>query len=78
MLLTGIINALKAVANGIMTIVDLVIWLVQEISTLVTTVTSALANAVTIVTNFLPTPLLAGVLSLLTIAVIYKIMGREG
>lgn len=76
--MSGIINALKAVANGIMTIVDLVIWLVQEIVTLVTTVTSALANAVTIVTNFLPAPLLAGVLSLLTIAVIYKIMGREG
>lgn len=76
--MTGIINALKAVANGIMTIVDLVIWLVQEIITLVTTVTSALANAVTIVTDFLPAPLLAGVLSLLTIAVIYKIMGREG
>lgn len=76
--MSGIINALKAVANGIMTIVDLVIWLVKEIFTLVTTVTSALANAVTIVTNFLPAPLLAGVLSLLTIAVIYKIMGREG
>lgn len=75
--MTAILNFLKGIATGVTTIIEFVISFFEDVAYIVSLLAEFVLQVPELL-SFLPSPVLASVVSLFAIIVIYKILGREG
>lgn len=75
--MSAILEFLKGIGSAIVAVFEFIIGLVQDIVYLVQLTGSMLAQLPKLL-SWLPAPVTAILLSIFTIVVLYKILGREG
>lgn len=74
--MSAIINFFKAVANGLIAIVEFLGSMIADILYVVQ-LTGEFVAQIPQYLSFIPAPVLAIILSMFAVAVVYKILGRE-
>lgn len=71
-------NFFESIYDFIMTCIDFIIGLVEDIIFLIQTVTSAMASVTDVIPVLFPASIAVLFVGIITIVVLYKILGREG
>lgn len=74
--MSAIINFFKAVANGLIAIVEFLGSMIADILYVVQ-LTGEFVSQIPQYLSFIPAPVLTIILSMFAVAVVYKILGRE-
>lgn len=75
--MTAIINFLKVIAEGVKGAMDFLFSMIADISYVVQ-LTAKFVAEVPQYLSFIPSPIVAMIVSMFAVVVIYKILGREG
>lgn len=75
--MTAIINFLQGIASGVTAAIEFLLSMIADVAYVVE-LTAKFVAQIPDYLSFLPSPILAMVVSMFAVVVIYKILGREG